>query len=60
MAGHAVFGSLFGLLMLALHIMITGDPGRALPIWMVGCATGAVASAAITGAWGVWRQKQRA
>lgn len=44
MAGHVLIGSLTGLLLLMVYVLLVGDPSRAMPVWLVGCATGAVGS----------------
>lgn len=45
MAGHVVIGALTGLVLLAAHILVTGDPRTALAVWVIGGIAGALSSA---------------
>lgn len=44
MATHVVIAALSGLILLAVFILTVGDPTRALSVWLIGAATGGVAS----------------
>lgn len=44
MSGHAVIGALTGLVVLAAHILVTGDPRTALAVWAIGALAGGLAS----------------